>query len=212
VVLPQVADEFALSPWGQGTAVSAALLGAALTAPTSGRLADRIGRRPVIVAAAVAFGTGTLASSAAPGPVSFVAGRFLVGLALGAISFAVPLYIAEISPVHRRGAMVTLNQLMLTIGLLLAYTVAYLLQPLGAWRWVLAVGLVRTRTSRRIHKGRLPGPLATRLVGRTLVVTFVTVGELTRRIARLFAAGSVAAVRRQVLVGWWLPSTGERGR
>jgi SP family galactose:H+ symporter-like MFS transporter len=140
--LPLIADTYQLSSWSQGAAVSAALLGAALTAPTSGRLADHFGRRPVIVTAAAAFAIGTGISADASGAGMLITGRFIVGLALGATSFAVPLYIAEISPPARRGALVTLNQLMLTLGLLLAYLVAYALEPSGAWRLMLAAGLI----------------------------------------------------------------------
>ncbi|MDQ0306338.1 MFS family permease [Kitasatospora herbaricolor] len=140
-VLPLIGEQYGLSAWAQGVVVSAALLGAALTAPVSGRLTDRFGRRPVIAAAAAAFALGTAVSAAAGGPAALVLGRFLVGLALGAISFAVPLYIAEIAPPARRGALVTLNQLMITIGLLLAYAVSYALQSDGAWRLMLAAGL-----------------------------------------------------------------------
>ncbi|MER5970846.1 sugar porter family MFS transporter [Streptomyces sp. NPDC002055] len=141
-VLPQVTDTFGLSSWTQGAAVSAALVGAALTAPTSGRLADRFGRRAVIASAAALYLAGTLASTAATGTFSLLTGRFLVGLALGATSFAVPLYISEIAPPARRGALVTLNQLMITIGLLLSYVVAYALEPQGNWRGTFAVATV----------------------------------------------------------------------
>jgi sugar porter (SP) family MFS transporter len=139
--LPLVTADYALSSWSQGAAVSAALLGAALTAPSSGRLADHFGRLPVIGAAAAVYALGTLASAAATGAGSLLTGRFLVGLSLGATSFAVPLYISEIAPPARRGALVTLNQLMITIGLLLSYAVAYTLEPAGAWRWMLAAGI-----------------------------------------------------------------------
>ncbi|MFD3333025.1 MFS transporter [Streptomyces sp. NPDC058700] len=139
--LPLVTGAYGLSSWSQGAAVSAALLGAALTAPSSGRLADRFGRLPVIGAAAAVYALGTLASAAAVGAGSLLAGRFLVGLSLGATSFAVPLYISEIAPPARRGALVTLNQLMITIGLLLSYVVAYVLEPAGAWRWMLGIGI-----------------------------------------------------------------------
>ncbi|MFJ3219255.1 MFS transporter [Kitasatospora sp. NPDC086801] len=141
-VLRLVAETFALSSWQQGAVVSAALLGAALTALTSGRPADRFGRRPVIGAAAAVYALGTAVSAAASDSTALLAGRFLVGLALGATSFAVPLYISEISPPAQRGALVTLNQLMITVGLLLSYVVAYLLEPAGAWRWMLALGLL----------------------------------------------------------------------
>ncbi|MGI5401259.1 sugar porter family MFS transporter [Streptomyces sp. CA-135486] len=139
--LPLVTADYGPSSWSQGAAVSAALLGAALTAPSSGRLADRFGRLPVIGAAAAVYAVGTLASAAATGAGSLLAGRFLVGLSLGATSFAVPLYISEIAPPARRGALVTLNQLMITLGLLLSYVVAYALEPAGAWRWMLGAGI-----------------------------------------------------------------------
>ncbi|MFK0256171.1 sugar porter family MFS transporter [Streptomyces sp. NPDC090445] len=139
--LPLVTADYGLSSWAQGAAVSAALLGAAVTAPSSGRLADRFGRLPVIGSAAGVYALGTLASAAATGSGPLLAGRFLVGLSLGATSFAVPLYISEISPPARRGALVTLNQLMITVGLLLSYIVAYALEPAGAWRWMLALGI-----------------------------------------------------------------------
>lgn len=141
-VLPLVADSYRLTSWSQGAAVSAALVGAALTAPTSGRLADRAGRRPVLASAAALYVLGTALSALATGALSLVAGRFLVGLALGATSFAVPLYLSEVSPPARRGALVTLNQLMITIGLLLSYVIAYALAPGGDWRLILALGAV----------------------------------------------------------------------
>ncbi|MBP2707986.1 sugar porter family MFS transporter [Microbispora sp. RL4-1S] len=140
--LPLTAAEYGLSAWVQGIAVSAALLGAALTAPMSGRLADRFGRLPVIATATALYAAGSGVSALATGAGSLVAGRLLVGLALGATSFAVPLYIAEISPPANRGALVTLNQLMIAIGLLVSYLTAYLLGPAGAWRWMFALGCV----------------------------------------------------------------------
>ncbi|GGY07011.1 sugar porter family MFS transporter [Streptomyces hiroshimensis] len=138
--LPLVSHTYGLSSWSQGAAVSAALLGAALTAPTSGRLADRLGRRPVLGGATAFYAAGTLLSATAEGTAALLAGRLLVGLALGATSFAVPLYISEIAPPARRGALVTLNQLMITVGLLLSYVVAYVLEPSGNWRTMFALG------------------------------------------------------------------------
>ncbi|MEU1819748.1 sugar porter family MFS transporter [Streptomyces roseifaciens] len=138
--LPMVSRTYGLSSWAQGAAVSAALLGAALTAPTSGRLADRLGRRPVLGGATAFYAAGTLLSATAEGTASLLTGRLLVGLALGATSFAVPLYISEIVPPARRGALVTVNQLMITVGLLLSYVVAYVLEPSGNWRAMFALG------------------------------------------------------------------------
>ncbi|GGW72316.1 MFS transporter [Streptomyces lucensis JCM 4490] len=139
--LPLVTADYGLSSWSQGAAVSAALLGAAGTAPSSGRLADRFGRLPVIGTAAGVYAVGSLVSAAATGAASLLAGRFLIGLSLGATSFAVPLYISEIAPPARRGSLVTLNQLMITVGLLLSYVGAYALEPSGAWRFMLGIGI-----------------------------------------------------------------------
>ncbi|MFD7831774.1 MFS transporter [Kitasatospora sp. NPDC059803] len=228
-VLRLVADIFTLSSWQQGAVVSAALLGAALTALTSGRLADRFGRRPVIGAAAAVYALGTAASAAASGSTTLLIGRFLVGLALGAVSFAVPLYISEISPPARRGALVTLNQLMITIGLLLSYVVAYLLEPAGAWRWMLALGLLpacvllvgmclvpespdwlhaRGDTARAAVAARRlsppdPGGAAVRPGGRpaTATATRPTAGPTTATVARPVAAPAASLRQACALAG-----------
>lgn len=140
--LPLVKQSYDLGSWAQGWIVSIALLGAALTAPISGRLADRFGRRLVIGYAAIIYMAGTVISACSISTVFLMGGRFLVGLSLGATSFAVPLYISEISPPLRRGAMVTINQLAITVGLLLSYISAYLFASSHAWRWMIGLCLV----------------------------------------------------------------------
>lgn len=128
--------DFALSPFLQGGVTSAVLAGAALGAGFSGRLADRFGRRRMVIAVAVLFFIASLMTGLAPDVRSLVAGRVLVGVAIGMCSYIGPLYISEISPAHSRGALVSLNQLLITVGILVSYLADYLLAGGEHWRWM----------------------------------------------------------------------------
>ncbi|MEU2874631.1 sugar porter family MFS transporter [Streptomyces olivoreticuli] len=134
--------EFALGPWEQGALVAAALLGAAVAAPSSGVLADRLGRKRVILLLALVYTVGSLSTAFAGSGPALLAGRVVVGLALGASSSVVPLYISEISPPHRRGLLVTLNQLMITVGILASFLVDYALSGSGNWRLMLGLAVL----------------------------------------------------------------------
>ncbi|MDP8952860.1 MAG: MFS transporter, partial [Actinomycetota bacterium] len=68
--------------------------------------------------------------------------RVILGLAVGAAALTVPLYLSEIAPARIRGAITSLNQLMITIGILVAYVVNALLASAGAWRWMLGLALL----------------------------------------------------------------------
>lgn len=82
---------------------SSGLLGAILGALCCGKLTDRIGRRKVILTSAVIFAIGALWSGWAPDIYHLIAARLFLGVAIGISSFAVPLYIAEVSPAKSRG-------------------------------------------------------------------------------------------------------------
>jgi len=71
-----------------------------------------------------------------------IAGRIAVGLAIGVASYTAPLYISEIAPPKLRGGLVTLNQLAITVGILLAYIVDATFAPSGNWRWMFGFGLL----------------------------------------------------------------------
>ena len=116
-----------LSPTVQGIVVAIALVGAAVGAAMAGQLSDRFGRRRVILGAGVLFIAGAVISAVAPGRHHLLIGRFLVGLAIGVASMLTPLYLAEISPARDRGAIVSLNQLCITGGILVSYLVGYAL-------------------------------------------------------------------------------------
>jgi MFS transporter, SP family, galactose:H+ symporter len=136
-----IREAFALSATMQGILVAIVLAGAAIGAAGAGFLSDRFGRRRVILAAALLFVLGAVLSALAPGLTVLLGGRFLVGLAIGIASMLTPLYLAEISPASDRGAVVSLNQLCITIGILVSYLVGFALAsfPEG-WRWMLGIG------------------------------------------------------------------------
>ena len=133
---------FGLSPFMEGLVTSALLLGAAAGALAGGRIADRVGRRPALLGAAVVFIVATLGCALAPSVPVLVVSRVVLGLAVGAASVVVPLYISEIAPADVRGSLVTFNGLMIVTGQLLAYVVNALLADAGAWRWMLGLAVI----------------------------------------------------------------------
>ena len=134
--------DFALSTFSQGLVTGAVLFGAAPAAGFSGRLADSFGRRRLVIAVAFLFLVASLMTSLAPDMVWLIAGRILVGVAIGVCSYIGPLYISEISPAGSRGALVSLNQLLITVGILVSYLVDYLLAAGEHWRWMFGVAAV----------------------------------------------------------------------
>ena len=122
---------------------SGTLIGAMVGALLSGKLADIIGRRDVIMATAALFTLGAFVSAIAPSIYVLLLARFIVGIAVGAISVAAPLYIAEISPAAKRGVLVCFFQLAITTGILLAYLGNEIFSswPNG-WRYMLAMGAI----------------------------------------------------------------------
>ncbi len=132
-----------LSPTLQGIVVAIALAGATIGAAVAGYLSDLMGRRHVILGAGLLFIAGALISAIAQGILVLLIGRFLVGLAIGTASMLTPLYLAEIAPASDRGAIVSLNQLCITAGILVSYLVGYALAHASdGWRWMLALGAV----------------------------------------------------------------------
>ena len=132
-----------LSPTAQGVVVAIAPAGAAIGAAAAGQLSDRAGRRRVILGAGLLFIAGAVISAVAQGVTILLIGRLLVGIAIGVASMLTPLYLAEISPAGDRGAVVSLNQLCITGGILVSYLVGFALAgAAGGWRWMLALGAV----------------------------------------------------------------------
>lgn len=138
-----ITKDFApLSSFLQGVIVSVLLVGAVTGAIAGGPLSDRLGRRPVVLLAAIIFAVGAIAAALAPNVLVLIFARFILGLGVGLASLVVPLYIAEIAPPATRGALVSLNQLMITIGILLSYIVGVAFTPIEGWRYMFAVAVI----------------------------------------------------------------------
>ncbi|MDK2955820.1 MAG: transporter, family, galactose:H+ symporter [Desulfovibrionales bacterium] len=136
-------ETFQIGSAGQGIVVSSVLVGCIFGAAMSGRLTDVFGRKLVILVTALIFALGSVVSSLAPGVGLLIGGRVIIGLAIGVASYAVPLYISEMSPPKVRGALVSLNQLMITIGILVSYFVdGAFAHTEWTWRWMFFVGVV----------------------------------------------------------------------
>ncbi|MFM9370130.1 sugar porter family MFS transporter [Streptomyces sp. Da 82-17] len=142
--LPYMTEDLGLTPVTEGMVTSSLLLGAALGAITGGRLSDARGRRRNILLLAVLFFVGALACTLAPTTEFMVVARFVLGLAVGGASVTVPVYLAEVSPAERRGALVTRNELMIVSGQLLAFSFNAVIARIGGesggvWRWMLVI-------------------------------------------------------------------------
>ncbi len=136
--------QFLLNDSQTEVAASSLLLGCVVGASLAAVTSDRFGRKRVLIAAAALFTLSSLGTALPRNLAQFVIARFLGGLAIGIASTLSPLYIAEIAPARSRGLMVSLNQLAIVIGILLSYSVNYLLTGAGPsnWRWMFASAAV----------------------------------------------------------------------
>ena len=138
-----IRDIFHLSPGMQGFVVALALAGATIGAAFAGFFADRFGRRHVIVVTAALFVIGSILCAIAGSVAVLLVGRFIIGLAIGFVSMLTPLYLSEIAPADKRGAVVSLNQICITLGILASYGVDYGFSGAhDGWRWMLGLGAV----------------------------------------------------------------------
>jgi sugar porter (SP) family MFS transporter len=137
-----IKNDFHLSSFQQSAVVAVLVGGAAAGAMVGGRLADRLGRRRSLMAVAALFVVGIAGASLTPDLGGLVAARLLIGISVGAASVTVPLYISELAPAAERGALVSRNQLMLTVGIVVAYLVDVIFAPIHDWRAMFAVGVL----------------------------------------------------------------------
>jgi len=142
--IPFIQEVFELNESMKGFVVSSALIGCIIGASYSGKLGDKFGRKKVLLMVSVLFGISAIGSGLANSIPTFIAYRILGGLAVGGASVLAPMYIAEVSPAHLRGRMVSLNQLTIVIGISMAYFSNYFLLAIGenAWRWMFAAEAV----------------------------------------------------------------------
>lgn len=134
-----IRDEFRLSAVDQGLVVSSLVLGALAGAAMTGYLSDRFGRRRLLLLAGAVYAGGAVGAALAPSVTVLIAFRLLLGLAVGVSSVVVPLYLSEMAPTPVRGALASLNQLMIAIGIFASYVVTYALSGAGNWRLMLGL-------------------------------------------------------------------------
>ncbi|MFD1036184.1 sugar porter family MFS transporter [Sphingomonas hankookensis] len=190
---------FGLSEAGLGFTVGSLLIGCFVGAFLAGKLADAMGRRKVMMLAAVLFLVGALIQGFSHVQMLFVIARFMGGMAVGAASVLSPAYISEVAPANIRGRMTTIQQIMIISGLTAAFVVNYYLANAAgastsiwwggyeAWRWmywmqaipaaVFLVALLFIPESPRylVQKGRLDEAriVLTRLFGPAAAATKV---------------------------------------
>lgn len=142
--LPFLKDQFGLNEYWEGFTTGCLALGAMLGCLVAGSVAEKYGRRYGLLTAATLFTVSSLGMAAANGLGIFIFARFIAGVGVGMASMLSPLYIAEVTPSHIRGRMVSINQLTIVIGILVTNLVNYTLRNQGvdAWRWMFGLGAV----------------------------------------------------------------------
>ncbi len=140
---------YPLNGFWTGYLVAGASLGAAAGAICAGPIADRFGRKALLITDAAIYSAGAILSAIAPDAAVLLAARTLIGLAIGADSAIATAYIAEYAPRNRRGALSMLQQWMITVGILVSYIVALIILKLAPgsagstdWRLILGIGAV----------------------------------------------------------------------
>ncbi len=142
-VTGDISRVYSLTPATLGITVSSALWGTLLGAMASGKPGDRYGSRDGLRAMAVLYFISSIGCALAWSWPVLLTARFIGGVAIGGSSVLAPVYMAEIAPARRRGALVGLFQVNIVVGILVAYLSNFLLDQLAlglsAWRWKLAV-------------------------------------------------------------------------
>lgn len=137
--LPFLADDFQITAHQQEWVVSSMMFGAAVGAVGAGWLSAKLGRKYSLLIGALLFVIGSLCSAFAPNVEFLVVARVILGLAVGVASYTAPLYLSEIAPEKNRGSMISMYQLMITIGILAAYLSDTGFSYSGSWRWMLGI-------------------------------------------------------------------------
>ena len=151
-VVDPVKDAFELTPDQLGWAVACLTLGSAIAMAVAGPLADRMGRRKVLTAAAFLFTVSAIASALATDYTMLVIARIVGGFGVGGAILIAPLYIAEIAPTERRGQLVSFNQLNIVLGLSAAFFSNYILEKEGDIEYESMESLVRDVVERKPRK------------------------------------------------------------
>lgn len=142
--LPFLKEQFSFNEYWEGFATASLALGCVIGCIVAGTAADKYGRRPGLLLAALIFFVSSLAMAFSSTRNIFIGARFVAGIGVGMASMLSPLFIAEIAPAKVRGRMVAINQLTIVVGILITNLVNYSLRNDGAdaWRWMVGLGAV----------------------------------------------------------------------
>jgi sugar porter (SP) family MFS transporter len=139
-----IKSEFSLTDSGLGTVAALLTIGCLIGALFTGNFTEKYGRKNVMIATAVLYIVSALGCALSDSFLMLTAFRVLSGLAVGATSVVGPIYISEIAPAQKRGTLVSMNQFAITIGIVLAYLIDYLVMDWGenSWRYMMVVPAV----------------------------------------------------------------------
>jgi len=141
--IPFIQPYYDLSEAQLGWTGSSLYVGCIIGTLITGYVTDRFGRKPPLIGAAAIFMVSSVMMGWASTYTALIAWRIIAGIGVGAASMLSPLYIAEVSPAAIRGRMVSINQLTVVIGILLAYFSNYILADAqDNWRWMFTSGAV----------------------------------------------------------------------
>ena len=121
--------QFGLTTGGEGWYVGCALIGSIVGVLIAGMLSDFLGRKKTMLISALLFSVSAIGCALSADFTQLVIYRMIGGFGIGIVSIVSPVYISEVSPAEVRGTMVSLYQLFITIGFLLAYLANYLIRP-----------------------------------------------------------------------------------
>lgn len=141
-VLVFIAKVWHLTGFDKGMVTASLSVGAIFGAGLAGKLCNAVGRKRSIMVAAVIVIVGTLLASFSPNLAMLTISRFVLGLGVGCSSATVPTYLSELAPSRLRGAMSSLNQIFIVLGILIAFLVDYFLNSTANWRAMLAGALI----------------------------------------------------------------------
>lgn len=140
VALLGLGKAFAMDDITKQLVTGAIIFGAIFGCLATGPFSDRLGRRKMVIAVAILFAIGSIASAMSPNVTVLTLSRFILGLSAGSSTQIIPVYIAEVAPPKHRGKMVVLFQLMVVFGITVAYASGFVLGD--HWRWMFGLGVI----------------------------------------------------------------------
>ena len=137
-----IQKQYGLSSSMEEIVVSSVLVGAIIGAVIGGALTNNYGRRKMIILAGIIFTISAIGTAFSPSVTWLITGRVISGIGIGIASFIAPMYIGELVPARVRGALVAVNMLAITTGIVVAYLVDYAFSGSGQWRYMFGLAAI----------------------------------------------------------------------